>query len=221
MYADGTELVVSGQVHTVQGGTTRSNKTKYDVALTGSDQFGQAFSQNVTAWEGALASQAQALIGQQVQARVKVKINGQYTNYNLDSIAAAGSLPPSATPAPPATPVPAPAPAPSGPYHAPVPLAPPISDQERQKLIVRQNVLGTAFGFVGRLYEGAGPEALEAAKEQAVTLAGELYAKVFSANAQPAPASAPAPQPATPQAVAEQVNGAAESGVAVTVGPDW
>ena len=204
----------TAQVLAVTGKQTRAG-TMYEAKLSDGKTYG--------IWEAELAAKANALQGQTVIARFettqKPGNNGRvYTNHTIKEIGLPGTLGAVAQPAVPGTPVPALPPvtgATAGAVAAIPMQAPPFPEEERQKLIVRQNVLGTSFEFVGRIYEGAGPEALDAAKDTALSIASELYAKVF--------ASPVAPPPATPVEVAAQVNAASETGAEVTVGPtpEW
>jgi hypothetical protein len=184
---------IQAQVLGVSGRGTRTGKTVYDVALSDGNKY-STFNPDV-------ATKANNLVGQNVSARVEVKQNGQYTNYNLEDIAQVGQLAPLALP--PGTPLGAPN---TGGVGVPV-AGPPIpiqqgrgNDPEREARIVRQSSASTAFGLVGRLFEGAGPEAYEQAVEQAKKLAAEIAAWALGA-----PQAAQAPQ--TPQEVAAAVPG--------------
>lgn len=198
-------------------GRQAGSKTVYDVSTSDGVKY--------QAWEPELAAQANALIGQLVSARVETTTNSKngrtYTNHTLREIGLPGTLAPQAQPAVPGTPV---VPVPINPVVQAVPVSNGVanipmamSEDERQKLIVRQNVLRTALDFIGSLYQGAGPEALEQSKGEAFVLAGELFKKVYAAP------QAPAVPVTTPADVAEQVNAASETGAAVAVGaePEW
>lgn len=207
---------IVGQVLGVTGRTTRNGKTAYDVAFSDGNTY--------TTFSPQLATKAQQLQGQAVSARVSVTQRGQYTNLNLEDIAPQGQLAPMAFPAQPGTAIPMPsAPIPGGVVGAPAAQGSAIPIQTQQggrrdpaveQRIVRQNVLGTAFGFVGDLFQGTGPEGLEEAKEIALGLARELFhiayygtamqnGVVVGQEAQVVPAEQ------TPAAVADAVNGAA------------
>ena len=161
---------ISAQVLSVVGGPAGSSgKTKYEVAMSDGQKY--------VTFNGPLAAKADSLKGQVVAARVDVKQNGQYTNYYLNDIGLPGTLAALANPTQVAS-VPAQT-------LAAIPFVKDerVPDKERQKLIVRQNVLGTAFDFVAALYNGAGPEALEEARDQALDLAKTLYGRVFAQDA--------------------------------------
>lgn len=190
---------ITGLVLGVQGRTTRNNKTIYDVEFQPDGQTGQTY----TTFDGALAQKAGALTGQRVSARIEITQNGQYTNYNISDIALEGQLPPLAMPVPGGTPV-----------NIPIQASPAdrVSDVERQKLIVRQSVLSTAFRFTASFAETFASQA--DAEQAALGLAGRLYDRVFAV---PQP-----PVPQTPAEVAQIVN--AEVPGAVQVGaptPAW
>jgi hypothetical protein len=187
---------IQAQVLSVSGKNT-SKGVVYEVAMSDGQKY--------AAWEPELAAKANAFQGQIVAARVDVSQKGRYTNYTLLEIALPGSLPPLATPAAPGAPV---AQAPPALAAAGIPMQVQVSDFDRQKYIVRQNVLATAFRYTGSLLQGVGPEGFEAGKEFALELAKELYHKVMVADVAPL---------ATPQAVADFVNAEAPGAVAVGV----
>lgn len=191
---------VQGSVLGVAGRPTRNGRTVYDVQFSDGNKY--------STFETSVATKAQGLVGQAVVARVEVKQNGQYTNYNLLDVAPVGSLPPLAMPAQAGTPIPI------GP---PIPIQQPQNNggmsPERERKIVKQSCFATAYGFVGALFSGAGPEALAEAVEQADTLARGLFEQVF--------ANPPEANHAPPSAVelAAQVNAAAGAPV-VAVGAE-
>lgn len=198
---------IDGQVLGVQGTATRNGNVKYDVAFSNGQKY--------TTFEQATAQKCQALQGQLVTMRVETTIKGQYTNHNVRDIAPQGQLPPLAMPVAGGTPVQSFSISTAGPP-SPTPVAipmaaPPIPDAERQHLIVWQSSMSTAFGFIGRLFHGAGPEAHQEAVDLARDLAEKIHDKVFGV-------SAPA-VPATPAAVADQVNAAVAGAVQVGTAP--
>lgn len=179
-------------VLSVTGKNTSNGKTVYEIA--GSDGV------KYQTWDGNTAAKAQGLQGQVVVARVEQKQNGKWTNYNVEDIGLPGTLAPSAAPIATA-PVVVP---PQNPAVAAIPMQQTLDPLTKEKHIIRQNVLGTAFSFVAALYTGAGPEALDEATERAGELAKRLYGKVM-ADATPAPQAAPVPT--TPAEVAAAVPG--------------
>lgn len=190
---------IIGQILSVLGRPTNNGKTIYDIAFSDGNTY--------TTFDGKVAGKAQALQGQQVSARVKVQQKGQYTNLYLNDVAPVGQLPPQQQPVAAGSPV------------AQIPLAPATSppsrggmSPEREAKIVKQSVLSTAFGFVGALYTGAGPEAAEEATAKALELAKTLYANVLGGG----PVATPQAVAETPQEVAAEVN--SELAGAVVVG---
>ena len=197
---------IVGQVLGVTGRATRNGNTVYDIQFSDGNKY--------STFVPELATKAQQLTGQQVTARVEVKQNGKYTNYNLEDIAPVGQLPPLAMPVAGGTPLAAGVPM----VGAPPQVAPGIPivqggggmPPEREARIVKQSVLATAFEFVGSIFTGAGPEALGEAKDAALSLAQELYGLVQGAPAaQPVAEAQPIPNDGTPQGVAAAVNDAA------------
>ncbi len=179
--------VIQVQILGVQGRTVGAGKTIYDISCSNGQKY--------TTFDAELAGKAQALSGQQVQATVTEKQNGKWTNYYLDDVVASAGAPQAVIVAPVIS---------QG-----IPIAhDEIVGDAKQKVIVRQNVLGTAFAFASAIYDGAGPEAWAEAEEKALALAGTLYAKVLAT-----------PQPATVQSVAAEIN-AAVGADAVVVGAD-
>jgi len=184
-------------------GKGTSKGTVYEIA--GSDGV------KYQTWDANIAAKASGLQGQLVAARVEQKQNGKWLNYVLEDIGLPGTLVPTAAPIA-AAPVAAPV--------ANIPMqAPAMPDAEKQKLIVRQSVLKTAFEFVGTVYTGAGPESLSQATEEAFELAGQLFKKVYVADATPTPV------PTTPAEVAAVVPGVqvGTEGVetATAPSPEW
>lgn len=211
----GSMQEIVGQVLGVTGRTTRNGKTAYDVAFSDGNTY--------TTFSPQLATQAQQLQGQAVSARVSVTQRGQYTNLNLEAIAPQGQLAPMAMPVQPGTAIPLPTvgvPAQSAAQVAGIPIQQNGrgKDPAVEQRIVRQNVLGTAFAFVGDLFQGTGPEALAEAKEIALGLARELfhiayYGTAMQDGALPQTEQSVIPAEHTPAAVADAVNGAAEEQV--------
>ena len=178
---------INGQVLGVTGRQTKSGKTLYEVAFSDGQKY--------VTFKGDLSQKANGLVGQQVTMRVTVKQNGDFTNYYLEDIAPQGQLVPQALPA-------------GAPIQQPpvsIPVAPPSNggmSPKREQKIVKQNVLGTSFNFIGSLFQGAGPEALDEAFAHAEKLAHVLYGKVMGELAH---------IEATPENVAAAMNNAAGS----------
>lgn len=191
---------INAQVLSVSGRTTRNGRTLYDVALSDGQKY--------TTFEPDVANKANALTGQQVTARVEVTQNGQYTNYNLKDIAPAGSaMPPLAMPVPAGAPLPV-----AGPSTTGVPTPIPMTSgggggmsPEREAKIVKQSSFSSAAVIVAGLFQGAGPEAVEQAKQVWFDLAKAEFDKVMGVT-----------PPATAAEVAQVVN--AELPGAVQVG---
>lgn len=195
------------QIVGVEGVPTKQGTLRYKVKL--------ATSQEPSCFDVAKATKAQSMIGQLVDVRVEQ--SGKFVNF-VD-VAAPGGLPPLAIPA--GTPIGL-TPIPTA---APVPVAAPYAgDKEKNERIGKMNAAGTAFAFVSSLFTGAGPEALKEAEEQAWALAKRVYENVQPTNGTPVVAV-----PATPAAVAEQVNEVmgtpavttATAVVPTTAGPTW
>src|SRR5581483_3823961 len=151
------QVDINGQVLGVQGRTTRSGKTLYDVAFSDGQKY--------TTFDTALATKAQQLFGQEVSARVEVKQNGNFTNYNLVDIAPLGALPP--------------APIVAG---TPIGIGTVPQNGEGKKFteddatrIAKQGALGQAANLVAGLFQGAGPEAFEQALELTIEAGRRLY----------------------------------------------
>lgn len=198
---------IDGQVLEVTGRKSKDGKhDMYDVAFSDGNKY--------TTFEYDLAQKALGLKGQAVSARTEIKQNGKWTNFNLEDIAPQGQLGPLLTPnggtpvglGPPG-PQPVVAAATPPPYQTGVQPSIPFQQQENQidkaQRIVRQNVLGTAHAFVGALFQGAGPEALQEASEKALALARELYVIAWTGGAEQPAQSVPA----TPEEVAAAVPG--------------
>lgn len=206
---------IVGQVLGVTGRTTRNGKTAYDVAFSDGNTY--------TTFLPQLATKAQQLQGQAASARVSVTQRGQYTNLNLEDIAPQGQLAPQAFPMQPGAAIPMPVPGQGQPGVVPQAQGSAIPIQTQQggrrdpaveQRIVRQNVLGTAFEFVGDLFQGTGPEGLGEAKEIALGLARELFHIAYFGTAMqdgavPQAEAPVVPAEQTPAAVADAVNGAA------------
>ena len=189
---------IQAKVLTVGSRPTKTGKLIYEVALSDGTTY--------TTFENAIAMQAQSLQGQDVAAQVDVRQNGQYTNYNIVAVRSANGVGPATLPLAPAI--------------SPVPVNTGRGrDPEVEARIVRQSSMATAFKFIGALYTGAGPEALEEARGKAVELAKHLFG-----HAMGKPEASVTPIPAAPAEVAAQVNEVL-GGDAVAVGakatPDW
>jgi hypothetical protein len=196
---------VQGQVLSSTGKQTTKGIV-YEIAMSDGQKY--------STWDAALGTKAHGLQGQVVVARVEVEQKGQYTNYMLKEIGLVGQLAPLAQPAVPGTPV-----------MGAVPMqAPGVPEVVKQTQIVRQNVLRTAFDFVGNAYAGAGPESLEEATAKALELASVLFKKVNQTAAQATPAPAVVP-PTTPAEVAAEVPGVqvGTEGIAAPAAPtpEW
>lgn len=179
-----------GQVLGVTGTQTRTGKTKYEVAFSDGQKY--------TTFHPDLATKAQNLVGQQVSVRTDTEINGQYTNLYLRDISPQGQLAPLAMPVPAGTPV-----------AAPIPIAPASSNgrsPEVEQRIVRQNVLGTAFNFVGNLFSGAGPENYAEAFNLSIDLAKQLYTLAYYGP--------------SAESIAEAVNGQASAPLVAVGAPE-
>jgi hypothetical protein len=171
---------VQGTIENVQGHPSANGRTRYEVTING---------QGYNTWKPDLARDAQARIGQPGSFNVTVKPSqdGQFMNYYFEGVAdgAAGQIP-MAAPAPIAQGAPMVQQIPIQPSAPPVaiPMAPPGSggmSPEREAKIVKQSSMATAFNFVGHLFDGAGPEAMEEAEERALALAKRLYLQVLGA----------------------------------------
>jgi len=163
-------------IENVQGTPLANGGTKYDVTISG-----QAYS----TFDPGLARQANERLGQQGIFNISMKPSrdGQRMFYNLDGIVGlqpeipgvpmGGDMQPQMgqqIPIQPTATVVAP---------APIPMAPMVNPVEREAKIVKQSSMATAFNFVGQLWQGAGPEAMEAAEEQAMALAKRMYVQVM------------------------------------------
>lgn len=154
------------------GRNTKNGKTIYDVALSDGNTY--------TTFDPQLAAKAAQLQSQQATARVNEQQNGKWTNRYLEDIGPVGTLPPLAMPMAPGTTIVGNGALPTGIALAPPPVV--QQDNGKEKRIVTESVFSTAFNFVGQLFAGAGPEALPEATEHALTLAADLYGKVFAAG---------------------------------------
>lgn len=206
--------------------TSRGPGTVYDIAAQVDGQGGMKFG----TFNGDLAGQAKALENTRVTFRYSVRTsnkNGQtYTNYDLDAIAPEGSLPAEAAEAAAVGGIPIVDGSQSGGarrggggggYKQ--------MDPEVQRMIVKQNVFGTAHDFISSLYHGLGPDFREEAEKAAEQLASKLYGIITkNYNAANPPAGAPAdavaavpvPAPAVPATVAAPVETAPIVPVATT-----
>ena len=192
---------IQAKVLTVGSRPTKTGKLIYEVALSDGTTY--------TTFDNALAAQAQSLQGQDIQAQVDVRQNGQYTNYNIIALRPSlGAVQVTTSTGLPLAPAISPVPVNTGRGR----------DPQTEARIVRQSSLATAFKFIGHVYTGAGEEALAEAKAHALELAKELFGHAMG---KPTEAT---PVPAAPAEVAAQVNEVL-GGDAVAVGakatPDW
>lgn len=190
---------IVGQVLSVTGQPTRRGSMMYKVAFSDGNEY--------TTFDNALAKQANALTNQQVQARVEVgpSRDGRYTNYNILAVGNVGELPPADL---------------MQNAGSEIPIVQPqqrngnrqggggkgFSEADKAR-ITKLAVYGVAADLVGRLYEGAGSEAVEEAYKTVEEIAGRLYTSARSHEATVLqPEVAPLPEP-TPQAIAAAVPG--------------
>lgn len=185
---------IVGQVLSVQGRSTRTNKTIYDVAFSDGNKY--------TTFDGDLAQKANSLIGQAVSARVEISQNGQYTNYNLKDVAPQGKLAPTAMPLPGGSPIPMAAPSVSAPT---IPMV--QGDPQKDARIAKGVAVKVAAEITSGLFQGAGPEAVSEALE-VFDKVGQHVLGVLTGAQQAVPAS--------PEVVAAQVNEAAGQEVVQT-----
>lgn len=172
---------ISGQVLAVTGRNVNTKfgpKIAYDIAFSDGRTY--------TAWKAEVATKAQQLQNQQVDARYDEKTNvgndgTVYTNYTLQDIALSGQLPSEAAAAIgiSSAPVVNGANIPGGGPTIPMQQKGGGMSPERESKIVKQSCLSTAFNFVGQLYHGTGAELYGPAVELASILAKELYAEVY------------------------------------------
>lgn len=179
---------VQGTILSATGRGVSGGRTIYDIAFSDGVKY--------TTFDGQIAGQASALVGQPVIATVTTKQSqdGRYTNHYFEGVRSGNGA------APQAAPVPAVVTAPVA--TAPVPV---IDPDEKDRKLTRMFALKAAFAFVGSAYEGTGPEGVAEGAEVAFKLAAELYAK---ATAKP---------DETPASVAAAINSAVGEG-AVAVG---
>ena len=197
------ESQITGTILSVSGRTVGNNKTIYDIAFSDGNKY--------STFDGALAQKAGALQGQQVSANVKVEQKGNYTNFYLNDIGAAGTL---AAPAPAAgTPISitgaAPAPAVN------IPIQSQETQTQKDGRIALTSSVKYAQELVSSLYQGAGPEALDQALES-INKAGEFFYGLLNPQVKVQPPQAVVP--ATPEAVAAEVNAQAGSEVVIPWG---
>lgn len=195
---------INGQVLEVTGRKSKNGQhDMYDVAFSDGNKY--------TTFDYDVAQKALGLKGQAVTARTEIKQNGKYTNFNLEDIAPQGQLGPLLTPNGGGTALPIGSAHPlqstviqpmSG-AQPTIPFQQFESETTKNERITRQNVLRTSFQFVGSLFQGAGPEALEEATEKALALARELYVIGLHGGAEQPVQSVPA----TPEEVAAAVPG--------------
>lgn len=217
---------IDGKVLSVSGRIVGQNRTIYDVQYSDGETY--------STFDNALAKEANAIVNQDASARVAISQrpgnNGQiYTNKNLVAIALRGQLPPEDM---------------MGQAGQVVDGIPIVNNQRRggpggrggggkfteadKARVTKLAVLGIAYDFFGRLYEGGGAEAADEASTQALALAHDLYtdARKHETGEVPveatqtqgmaqntAPITAPAADPAQ---VAEAVNEAAGTPVVQT-----
>jgi hypothetical protein len=189
---------ISGQVLGVTGRQSKNGQhTMYDVAFSDGNKY--------TTFDQAMATKAQQLVGQPVTARVEVKQNGRYTNYNLEDVFPAGQAPPLAQPVA-GVPV----------VGTPIPITPAGENGGGKKgfgendiiRIAKLGAIGSAVDLVGNLLHGAGPEALDQALELVDKAAAAFYTKARSHEAPAAPAAVLGVEvPTTPAEVAAAVPG--------------
>lgn len=192
---------IVGQVLSVSGRPTKSNRTIYDIAFSDGNKW--------TTFDGEVAQKANALVGQTVSARVEVSQKGQYTNYNILDIAPQGQLPPAAFPAPSGTAVPLPVPA------TPTAAIPIVQgDPEKDARIAKGVAVKVAAQVVAGLFAGAGPEATQEALDTFDTVGKHVLGVLTGASAAAQQQVVPAEQ--TPEAVAAAVNEAAGTPVIQT-----
>lgn len=200
----------------VTGEVIPDGRTVYRIAINFDHPIHEKYEGKVSTMKVSLANLAQSLAGQRVSVEYNVVQNTkrpEYWNFYLENIAPEGQLQSGAA--------------------GGIPIVQPSSsggrkggggtwkprDPEETKSIVKQNVLGTAFGFVGKFYEGLGPDQLEEAEAKAFDLAQRLFEIAKPKQGAPAPAEPVAPQPTTPAEVAQQVPGV-QVGVPVEQTPD-
>lgn len=166
----------NGLIFSVGAQPTNNGKQLYKVATQIEGPQGTQAIEMVT-FDAALAGQVAAYAGgaQRVSIRYGSQQKGQYTNYYINAVALEGQLPPD-----------------TGQnggrsQQRPGGGAPGSfrSDPEIQKSIVKQSSFGTAFEFIGRLYDGLGPDHLDTATAQAMDLASKLYEIAKPHPAQP------------------------------------
>jgi len=167
---------IQGVVESVVGNPGANGRTRYATVIGG---------QEYNTWKPEIARVANEHLGQQVTANVTVKPSqdGQYMNYYLDGILdGAGQVPgqiPMAGGQQGGVPM-----QPQIPVQPGIPMAAPAArgmDPQREARIVKQSSMATAFNFVGHLFDGAGPEAMEEAEQAALGLAKRLYVQVLGA----------------------------------------
>jgi hypothetical protein len=202
-YPTGGHVDISGQVLSVVGrnvNTKYGAKTVYDIVFSD----GQTYS----SWKADIATRAQQLQGQTVDARPETR--GSYTD--IVAIAPLGQLAQAAVAATGALL------SPSGAVgNGAAPPIPIVASQggsrspEDQSRIVKQSCMKIAFGFIGALF-WADTTPIEELTDRALSLSKMLYAEVYGQQnvAQ------------TPTEVAAQVNQVIPEAVSVGAGtPDW
>jgi hypothetical protein len=194
---------ISGQVLSVVGrnvNTKYGQKTVFDIMFSD----GQTYS----SWKADIATKAQQLQGQTVDARTEKR--GSYTD--IVDIAPLGQLAQAAVAATGALLSPSGVVGNGGAPPIPIVASQGGMSPERESKIVKQSCLSTAFNFVATLYQGSEDTRLNDAIKDGLELAKTLYAEVYGQQnvAQ------------TPTEVAAQVNQVIPEAVSVGAGtPDW
>ena len=191
---------IVGQVLSVTGQPTRRGSMMYKVAFSDGNEY--------TTFDNALAKQANALTNQQVQARVEVgpSRDGRYTNYNILAVGNVGELPPADLMQNAGSEIPIVQPQQRNGNRPGGGGGKGFTEADKAR-ITKLAVYGQAIDLIGRLYEGAGSEAIEEAYKAVEEIAGRLYTSARSHEATVLqPEVAPLPV-ATPQAIAAAVPG--------------
>lgn len=196
-------------VVSLAGGLASDGVTPYLLAADGT----QFKPEKYVTFEPEIGTKAYNLQGQEVDARVEIKLtpkkrgDGFWTNYVLEDIGPVGSLIPMAMPAPGGTPA-----QPQPPTTAAQPLSqvtptphPLLAAEETQKSEERRrSAMHAALDFVATKYEGSYADALRVAQQLTDDLVHYVGAGTWQNDQNVA---------ATPQAIAEAAN--AEAGAPV------
>jgi hypothetical protein len=169
---------IQGTIENVQGIPGANGRTRYEVTING---------QGYNTWKPEIARQANAMLGQSgiFNVTVKPSQDGQFTNYYFDGIGGVqpelgGGIPmqPGAIPM-----QQQPMQGAEIPMAQAQPQAQYARDMSPQAVarITKLSCLQSANNFVGQLWQGAGPEAMEAAEEQVIAYAKRLYVQVMNA----------------------------------------